>query len=203
MTTKEFNLNYKIVCSLISNNSRVLDLGCGDGKLLKILKNEKNVKGLGVEINQDSVLEALQKGLNIVQGDLDKGLEEFQDKSFDFAILNQTLQSTKNPEFVIYEMLRVAKKCIVSFPNFAYWKVRFYLFFKGKMPKSKVLPYEWYNTPNVHLLTISDFFEFCKKRNISIEKSVYLTKRKSRSGFLIRNIANFFSEEAIFIITKN
>ena len=203
MTTKEFNLNYKIVCSLISNNSRVLDLGCGDGKLLKILKNEKNVKGLGVEINQDSVLEALQKGLNIVQEDLDKGLEEFQDKSFDFAILNQTLQSTKNPEFVIYEMLRVAKKCIVSFPNFAYWKVRFYLFFKGKMPKSKVLPYEWYNTPNVHLLTISDFFEFCKKRNISIEKSVYLTKRKSRSGFLIRNIANFFSEEAIFIITKN
>ena len=203
MTTKEFNLNYKIVCSLISNNSRVLDLGCGDGRLLKILKNEKNIKGLGVEINQDSVLEALQKGLNIVQGDLDKGLEEFQDKSFDFAILNQTLQSTKNPEFVIYEMLRVAKKCIVSFPNFAYWKVRFYLFFKGKMPKSKVLPYEWYNTPNVHLLTISDFFEFCKKRNISIEKSVYLTKRKSRSGFLIRNIANFFSEEAIFIITKN
>ena len=203
MTTKEFNLNYKIVCSLISNNSRVLDLGCGDGRLLKILKNEKNIKGLGVEINQDSVLEALQKGLNIVQGDLDKGLEEFQDKSFDFAILNQTLQSTKNPEFVIYEMLRVAKKCIVSFPNFAYWKVRFYLFFKGKMPKSKVLPYEWYDTPNVHLLTISDFFEFCKKRNISIEKSVYLTKRKSRSGFLIRNIANFFSEEAIFIITKN
>ncbi len=203
MTTKEFNLNYKIVCSLISNNSRVLDLGCGDGKLLKILKNEKNVKGLGVEINQDSVLEALQKGLNIVQGDLDKGLEEFQDKSFDFAILNQTLQSTKNPEFVIYEMLRVAKKCIVSFPNFAYWKVRFYLFLKGKMPKSKVLPYEWYDTPNVHLLTISDFFEFCKKRNISIEKSVYLTKRKSRSGFLIRNIANFFSEEAIFVISKN
>ena len=149
------------------------------------------------------MLEALQKGLNIVQGDLDKGLEEFQDKSFDFAILNQTLQSTKNPEFVIYEMLRVAKKCIVSFPNFAYWKVRFYLFLKGKMPKSKVLPYEWYDTPNVHLLTISDFFEFCKKRNISIEKSVYLTKRKSRSGFLIRNIANFFSEEAIFVISKN
>ncbi len=203
MTTKEFNLNYKTVCNLIPSNTRVLDLGCGDGKLLKILKNEKNIESLGIEINQDYVLEALQKGLNIVQGDLDKGLEEFQDKSFDYAILNQTLQSTKNPEFVLYEMLRVANKCIVSFPNFAYWKVRFYLFFKGKMPKSKALPYEWYDTPNVHLLTINDFFEFCKKRNINIEKSVYLTKRKSRSGFLIKNIANFFSEEAIFVISKN
>ena len=203
MTTKEFNLNYKTVCSLVPSNTRVLDLGCGDGKLLKILKNEKNVESLGIEINQDYVLEALQKGLNIVQGDLDKGLEEFQDKSFDYAILNQTLQSTKNPEFVLYEMLRVAKKCIVSFPNFAYWKVRFYLFFKGKMPKSKALPYEWYDTPNVHLLTINDFFEFCSKRNITVEKSVYLTKRKSRSGFFIKNIANFFSEEAIFVISKN
>ena len=202
MTTKAFNFNYKIVCNLIPEKSRVLDLGCGDGKLLKILKNEKNISGLGVEINQNYVLEALQKGLSIVQGDLDMGLKEFQDNSFDFAILNQTLQSTKNPEFVIYEMLRVAKRCVVSFPNFAYWKVRFYLFFKGKMPKSKVLPYEWYNTPNVHLLTISDFFEFCLKRNIKIEKSVYLTKRKSRSGFLIRNIANFFSEEVVFVISK-
>ena len=202
MTTKEFNLNYKIVCSLIAANSRVLDLGCGDGRLLKILKNEKNVDGLGVEINQDCVLRALQKGLNVVQGDLDKGLQEFQDNSFDFAILNQTLQSTKSPEFVIYEMLRVAKKGIVSFPNFAYWKVRFYLFFRGKMPKSKLLPYEWYDTPNVHLLTISDFFEFCQKRNINIEKSVYLTKRKSRSSFLIQNIANFFTEEVVFVISR-
>ncbi len=202
MTTKEFNLNYKIVCSLIPKKARILDLGCADGKLLKILKNEKNIDGLGVEISQDSVLKALQKGLNIVQGDLDKGLGEFQNSSFDYAILNQTLQSTKNPEFVLYEMLRVAKKCIVSFPNFAYWKVRLYLFFKGKMPKSNVLPYEWYDTPNVHLLTISDFFEFCYKRNIKIEKSIYLTKKKARSGFLIKNIANFFSEEAIFVITK-
>ena len=203
MTLKEFNLNYKTVCNLIPEKVRILDLGCGDGKLLKILKNEKNVKGLGIEINQDCVIEALQKGLSIVQGDLDKGLDEFQDKSFDFAILNKTLQSTKNPEFVIYEMLRVAKKCIVSFPNFGYWRVRFYLFLKGKMPKSKMLPYEWYNTPNVHLLTISDFFEFCKKRNIQIEKSIYLTKRKVSSGFKIKNIANLLTEEVIFIISKN
>ncbi|MBQ8634539.1 methionine biosynthesis protein MetW [bacterium] len=196
------NLNYKVVCDLIEKNSRILDLGCADGVLLEILKKEKNIKGVGVEINQDRVLDALEKGLSVVQGDLDKGLDEFQDKTYDYVILNQTLQSTKNPEFIIYEMLRVAKKCIVSFPNFAYWKVRFYLFFKGKMPKSKQLPYEWYDTPNIHLLTISDFFDFCKKRDIKIEKSVYLTKNKSRSGFLIKHIANFFSEEVIFIISK-
>ena len=196
------NLNYKVVCDLIEKNSRVLDLGCGKGELLELLKKEKQVKGFGVEINQDSLLEALVKGLSVIQGDIDKGLDEFQDNTYDYAILNQTLQSTKYPEMIIDEMLRVAKKGIVSFPNFAYWRVRFYLFFKGKMPKSKQLPYEWYDTPNIHLLTICDFFEFCKKRNIKIEKSVYLTRNKSRSGFLIKNIANFFSQEVVFIISK-
>ncbi len=196
------NLNYKIVCNLIEKNSKVLDLGCGNGELLELLKKEKEVKGFGVEINQDSLLDALVKGLSVIQGDIDKGLDEFQDKTYDYAILNQTLQSTKYPEMIIDEMLRVSKKCIVSFPNFAYWRVRFYLFFKGKMPKSKQLPYEWYDTPNIHLLTISDFFEFCQKRNIKIEKSVYLTRNKSRSGFLIKHIANFFSQEVVFVISR-
>ncbi|MBR5303819.1 MAG: methionine biosynthesis protein MetW [Candidatus Gastranaerophilales bacterium] len=196
------NLNYKVVCDLIEKNSRVLDLGCGQGELLELLKTEKQVKGFGVEINQDSLLEALVKGLSVIQGDIDKGLDEFQDNMYDYAILNQTLQSTKYPEMIIDEMLRVAKKGIVSFPNFAYWRVRFYLFFKGRMPKSEQLPYEWYDTPNIHLLTIGDFFEFCKKRNIKIEKSVYLTRNKSRSGFLIRHIANFFSQEVVFVISK-
>lgn len=196
------NLNYKVVCDLIEKNSKVLDLGCGNGELLELLKKEKQVKGFGVEINQDSLLEALVKGLSVIQGDIDKGLDEFKDQTYDYAILNQTLQSTKYPEMIIEEMLRVAKKGVVSFPNFAYWRVRFYLFFKGKMPKSEQLPYEWYNTPNIHLLTIGDFFEFCKKRNIKIEKSVYLTRNKSRSGFFIRHIANFFSQEVVFIISK-
>ena len=196
------NLNYKVVCDLVEKNSKVLDLGCGNGELLELLKKEKQIKGFGVEINQESLLEALVKGLSVIQGDIDKGLDEFKNNTYDYAILNQTLQSTKYPEMIIDEMLRVANKCIVSFPNFAYWRVRFYLFFKGKMPKSKQLPYEWYDTPNIHLLTISDFFEFCKKRNIKIEKSVYLTRNKSRSGFLIKNIANFFSEEVVFVISK-
>lgn len=195
-------LNYKVIVQLVKENSKILDLGCGEGMLFKMLVDEKNAKGTGVEIDEKCVIKALQKGLSVIQGDLDEGLKQFPDKSFDYCILNQTLQSTNQPEYVVEEMLRVGKSCIVSFPNFAYWKVRFYLFFKGKMPKSKHLPFEWYNTPNIHLLTVNDFFEFCKKRNIKIDEALYLTRKKVRRGFLMRTIKNFFSEEAIFVISK-
>ncbi len=195
-------LNYSVIVKLVKEKSKILDLGCGSGALFKMLIEKKQVSGVGVEIDENCVIEALEKGLSIIQGDLDKGLKQFPDDSFDYAILNQTLQSTNNPEYVIEEMLRVAKRSIVSFPNFAYWKIRFYLFFKGKMPKSKALPYEWYNTPNIHLLTINDFYEFCKKRKIKIEETAYLTRKKVRSGILIRTITNFFTEEAVFVISK-
>lgn len=196
-------LNYSVITQLVKEKSKILDLGCGTGALFKMLIEEKQVTGVGVEIDENCVIEALEKGLSVIQGDLDEGLKQFPDRSFDYAILNQTLQSTNNPELVIDEMLRVAKRSVVSFPNFAYWKVRFYLFFKGKMPKSKSLPWEWYNTPNIHLLTVNDFFEFCKKRNIEIEESIYLTRKKSRKGFLIRTITNFFSEEVVFVIKRD
>ena len=195
-------LNYNAIIKLVKEKSKILDLGCGSGALFKMLVEQKKVTGVGVEIDENCVIEALEKGLSVIQGDLDEGLKQFPNKSFDYAILNQTLQSTNNPEYVIEEMLRVAKRSIVSFPNFAYWKVRFYLFFMGKMPKSRALPYEWYNTPNIHLLTVNDFFEFCRKRNIKIEESVYLTRKKARSGILIRTITNFFTEEAVFVISK-
>ena len=135
-------LNYKQITKLIEKNSKILDLGCGDGYLFKKLVDEKQVTGIGVEINKDSIVKTLEKGLSVIYGDIDKGLGEFADKTFDYAILNQTLQSTEKPDYVIEEMLRVSKKAIVAFPNFAYWRVRFYLFFKGKMPKSKALPYD-------------------------------------------------------------
>lgn len=195
-------LNYEVVTDIIPEGVRVLDLGCGDGTLFSKLLKEKKISGVGIEINQDEVIKALDKGVSVIQGDIDEGLKQFPDGSFDYAILNQTLQSTEKPDLVVDEMLRVAKKAVVSFPNFAYWKVRFYLFFKGKMPKSKALPYEWYNTPNIHLMTVNDFFEFCKNRNIKILKSVYLTRNKARSGILVRAITNFFSEEVVFVVSR-
>ena len=152
-------------------------------------------------MTENSVIKALEKGLQIIQGNIDEGLNDFEDKQWDFVVLNQTLQSTIKPEFVVDEMLRIGKKVIVSFPNFAYWRVRFYLFFNGKMPKSKFLPFEWYNTPNIHLLTINDFFEFCQKRNIKIEKAIYCTNGKRKKS-IFRAISNFFSEEAIFLISR-
>lgn len=200
--TKGLRLNYNIISEIIGANSKVLDLGCGDGTLLKQLIEEKSVRGIGVEIDQQSAISAIEKGLSIIQGNIDDGLKEFTDKEYDWVILNQTVQSTDKPDFVIEEMLRVGKKVVVSFPNFAYWKVRLYLLFKGKMPKSKILPFEWFNTPNIHLLTINDFYEFCANRGIKILKSVYMTRAKVRHGMLIRAISNFFTEEVIFVISR-
>ena len=194
-------LNYKLITKLVPFGSKILDLGCGDGYLFKKLVVEKKVTGLGIEINEDEAIKAIERGLSVIRGDIDKGLEQFSDKTFDYSILNQTLQSTDRPDYVMEEMLRVSKNAIVAFPNFGYWKIRFYLFFKGKMPKSKVLPYEWYNTPNIHLNTIEDFFEFCKNRDIKILEAVYLAKKRARKK-IIKPLANFFSEEAIFVIAK-
>lgn len=200
--TKGLRLNYKIITELVDENSKVLDLGCGDGTLLKQLIEEKKVRGIGVEINQDSVITSIEKGLSIIQGNIDEGLKGFNDKEYDWVILNQTVQSTDRPDFVIEEMLRVGKKVVVSFPNFAYWKVRLYLLFMGRMPKSKILPFEWYNTPNIHLLTINDFYKFCHKRSINILQEIYMTRAKVRHGVLIKAISNFFTEEVIFVISK-
>ncbi len=195
-------LGYSIITNLIEEHSSVLDLGCGNGNLLKKLICEKKVKGFGVEISQDKVISSLQKGLSIIQADIDKGLN-FSDGHFDWAILNQTLQSCEKPDFVIKEMLRVGKKAVISFPNFAYWKVRFYLFFKGKMPKSKKLPFEWFDTPNIHLLTIIDFYEFCKKNDIKILKTIFISKEKEQKNIFFKFFANFLTEEVLFVISKS
>lgn len=195
-------LNYSIIAEIIDKGTKVLDLGCGNGDLLSKLIEEKEVSGLGVEINQNAAISAMEKGLSVIQGDIDEGLKGFEDKEYDWVILNQTLQSTEKPDYVIDEMLRVGKKAVVSFPNFAYWKVRFYLFFFGKMPKSKILPFEWYDTPNIHLLTVNDFYEFCKNRNIKILKSIFMTKANVKTNFITSLFSNFFAEEVIFIVSK-
>lgn len=202
-TSKGLHLNYSLIKDIVEDNSKVLDLGCGSGYLLKLLKDTRNVKGNGIEISQDEVIRCLEKGLSVIQGNIDEGLKQFQDKFYDYVILNQTLQSVNNPEFVMEEMLRVGKKCIVSFPNFAYWRVRFNYLFTGNMPKSKVLPFEWYNTPNIHLLTIKDFFEFAKKHNFKILNGIYTTRATVRKGIHYSMFSNMLAEEAIFVISKD
>ncbi len=197
------HLNYEVITDNIEQGSKILDLGCGSGDLLRMLVDKKNCSGSGIDINQNNVIESIQKGLSVIQGDIDEGLKEFSDKEYDYVILNQTLQSTEKPDYVIEEMLRVGKKVVVSFPNFGYWRVRFYLFFKGRMPKSKMLPFCWYDTPNIHLLTVEDFFDFCKERNIDVIKSVYIKRGKISKNPLTRILTNFLCEEAIFVIRRD
>lgn len=200
--SKGLHLNYKIITEMIESNSSVLDVGCGDGTLMKMLQ-EKKVQVTGIDIDQDNIIKCLEKRLSVIQGDIDEGLLGFPDKSYDYVILNQTLQSTEKPDFVIQEMLRIGKKVVISFPNFAYWKVRFYLMFQGKMPKSKILPFEWYNTPNIHLLTIKDFYDFAKRHNFKIEKEICMTKGKLSKSIVRKIFNNFLTEEVMFLCTKN
>lgn len=199
---KSLHPDYSFIVNLIEEHASVLDLGCGDGVLLKRLIDEKHVKGKGIEISQDKVIESIHKGLSVIQGDIDEGLADFSDGEMDYVVLNQTLQSVQKPDYVIQEMLRVGKNAIVSFPNFAYWRIRAYLLFKGKMPKTKNLPFEWYDTPNIHLLTVKDFFDYCEKKEIKIVKSILTRKgRKIRSGFK-KNFADIYAENVIFVIHR-
>lgn len=200
--SRGLHLNYSLITQIIEENSKVLDLGCGDGTLLKMLIDQKHVVGKGIEINQDSVINSIENGVCTIQGDIDEGLVQFSDKEYDYVVLNRTVQATEKPDFVIKEMLRVGKRVIVSFPNFGYWKVRLYLLLNGKMPVSKMLPFEWYNTPNIHLLTIRDFFEFAKKNNIKILKSIYLNHAKVRRDKLLRLMPNLLAEEAVFVLSN-
>ena len=199
---KGLHLNYEIITNIIKKNAKVLDIGCGEGTLLKILYDQKHCSGVGIEIDQHNAIKSIEKGLSIIQGDLLEWLQNFADNEYDYVILNQTLQSTDKPDMVIDEMIRVGKKAVVSFPNFGYWRVRFYLLFNGTMPKSNILPFEWYNTPNIHLLTVKDFFEFCQKRNIKILDSIYLKRAKAFKNFFTKTMTNLFTEEAVFVISK-
>ncbi len=202
-TSQGLHLNYDIIMQMMEPESKVLDLGCGAGELLELLKHKKNIRCRGVEINEDNVIKCIEKGLSVFQGDIDEGLKDYQDKSFDYVVLNRTLQCTHRPDFVINEMLRAGKKVVISFPNFAYWRVRFHLFTAGRMPKSNMLPFEWFNTPNIHLLTIKDFKEFCKTRQIDILEEIYMNKAIIKKNILLNIFPNFFAEEAIFIVSRD
>ena len=194
---------FKIISELIENNTRVLDVGCGDGILMKHLKDIKNVDARGLEISKNNVQICISKGLSVIEGNAEKDLQQFPTLSFDYVILSQTLQAFYDPEKVINNLLKVANKAIVTIPNFGYWKVRLHLFIKGTMPVTKHLPNEWYNTPNLHMCTIKDFYNFCKERNINLFKSLALHEEKvSTINNKNINLKNLFSELGIFLIEK-
>ena len=194
---------FKIISELIENNTRVLDVGCGDGTLMKYLKDEKYVDTRGLEISKKNVQDCTRKGLSVIEGNAEKDLHQFPNLSFDYVILSQTLQAFYNPEKVIDDLLRVANKAIVTIPNFGHWKVRIHLLLKGTMPITETLPNEWYSTPNLHMCTIKDFFNFCSKKKIELYKSIALNDEKTskiNSGNI--NIKNLSSELGIFLIKK-
>ena len=194
---------FKIIANLIEKNTRVLDVGCGDGTLMEFLQNNKEIDIRGIEISKNNVQKCIEKGLTVIEGDAEKDLSQFPDGSFDLVILSQTLQAFLNPEKVISELLRVGKKAIVTIPNFGYWKVRIHLLIKGTMPVTRTLPDEWYNTPNLHMCTIQDFFNFCEKRKIKLDKSIAFQNLKStkitNSNLILKNLT---SALGIFLIEK-
>ena len=194
---------FQVIAELIEKDKKVLDVGCGDGILMQFLKNHKNTNIRGLEISKSKVQECIAKGLTVIEGNAEKDLKQFPDKSFEYVVLSQTLQAFLNPELVINELLRVGKKAIVTIPNFGYWRIRLHLLLKGTMPITKTLPDEWYNTPNIHMCSIKDFFHFVKSRDIKIFKSLAINNQNSSiindSNLIIKN---FFADLGIFLIEK-
>ena len=193
---------FKHIAKLIKANSKVLEVGCGDGELMKLISNNITSDIRGLEISKKNVQKCISKGLTVIEGNAEQDLKLFPTSAFDYVILSQTLQAFLDPENVINEVLRIGKKAIVTIPNFGYWKVRIHLLIKGTMPVTKSLPNEWYNTPNLHMCTIKDLFNFCDEKNIIIKKVVGVNENKTS---LIRKsnleIKNLFSKVGIFLIS--
>ena len=194
---------FKIIANSIQKEKSILDVGCGDGELMKFIYENISKKIRGLEISKDNVQKCIQKGLTVIEGNAEIDLQQFPSNSFDYVILSQTLQAFLNPEKVITDLLRIGKTSIVTIPNFGFWKVRFNLLFKGTMPVTKTLPNEWYNTPNLHMCSIKDFVNFSNDRKINLFKSLALTNNKVSSiNKFNLNFKNLTSELGIFLIEK-
>ncbi len=197
--TSRTRVDYELIESLIEPNSTVLDVGCGSGQLLARLIDDKNIKGEGVELQQEFVLDCVCRKLPIIQQDIENGFGYYTDNRFDYVVLSQTVQTVKNPEKVFAELLRIGKKVIVSFPNFANWRCRMQLFFNGCAPVTRQLPFGWYDTLNIHCLSIKDFDRFCEKLNVTVERKIPLIKTSPNP---VRFVPNLFAEQAIYVISK-
>ena len=194
---KDLNL----IANLIEDNSKIIDIGCGDGELLDFLNKNKNAKIQGLEIDQKKVNKCVAKGLSVIQGDADKDLSLYPEKSFEYVILSQTIQATLEPKKILSELTRIGEKAIISIPNFGFWKVRLDLLFKGKMPITRKLNSTWFDTDNIHLCTILDFLELCDQLRLTVKQTVTITSKKQKKFSGKPSIKeNIFAEEAIFLI---
>ena len=201
MKNLKMKKEFKVIAELLPSNIRVLDVGCGDGSLMNLLNEEKHIEVRGLELNQENVQECIHKGLPVIQGNAETELHQFPDKSFDYVVLSQTLQAFYEPEKVLRNLLRIGKSVVISIPNFGFWKVRIKLLFFGEMPVTKTLPNTWYNTPNLHMCTIKDLFNFCDEKKIIIKKVVGVNENKT--SLINKNnleIKNLFSKVGIFLI---
>lgn len=199
----DIRVDLRLIATMIEPSSRVLDVGCGDGQLLDYLVRNRGVVGRGIELSQAGVNASVAHGLSVVQGDADTDLGNYPTQAFDYVVLSQTLQATRNPKRVISELVRIGRKAIVSFPNFGYWRVRWQLLLRGRMPQTDALGHQWHETPNIHLCTILDFAELCSAMGVKIERSISLNP-KGRAAVLQRGrMANLFGEQAVFMLSRN
>ncbi|MEX0406413.1 methionine biosynthesis protein MetW [Aquibium sp. LZ166] len=196
-------IDLKVIADFIKPRARVLDVGCGDGELLEYLELDKQVDGRGVEISQRGVNESVARGLSVIQGDADTDLVFYPDKGFDYVILSQTLQATRNPKEVLRELLRIGERAIVSFPNFGFWQVRLSLLFRGRMPVTRELSYSWYDTPNIHFCTIRDFIALCDEIGATVESAMALDRDGHSIGVSMPWwFWNFFGQQAVFVLKR-
>lgn len=193
----ESRLEYRVIVEWIEEGSSVLDLGCGEGDLLELLVREKRVQAQGIEISEQAIYRCVARGLSVFHEDIDEGLTGYGDKTFDYVILNQSLQQVKKPDTVVKEALRVGRRVIIGFPNFAHYSARWQIFFRGRTPITPSLPYEWHDTPNLHFLSVSDFIEYCGGRGIKVVDSVFIGRRR-----IIKLFPNLFALIAIFVISN-
>jgi methionine biosynthesis protein MetW len=200
---KATRVDLLLVAEMVAPGTRVLDVGCGDGTLLRILSETRNVDARGMEISQAGVNQCVARGLSVVQGDADIDLEDYPDNAFDYAILSQTIQATMRPRKVLRQLLRIGKHAIVSFPNFGHWRIRSQIMFRGRMPLTENLPVPWYQTPNIHFCTIKDFVELCDELDAKVERSIALNAQGRRMGMgLPLFMQNLFGEQAIFLLKR-